>query len=142
MFDSRLRGACTILYLGVFFLAGCGRDNPLGRVALSGTVTFQGKPLDRGTIEFTPLPGSAGVGSGAIIQDGSFDVSADQGLPPGTYRVRIYSAESGSGAAAPEAPGEHESIAKERIPPEFNSQSTQEVNVTSDGPNTFEFNIP
>ena len=48
------------------FIAGCGPANPLGRKALSGTATLDGKPLERGAIEFHPLK-EGGVQSGALI---------------------------------------------------------------------------
>ena len=34
-------------------IAGCGPANPLGRKALAGTVTLDGKPLERGAIELS-----------------------------------------------------------------------------------------
>lgn len=125
-------------------LAGCTKTDPSGRQAISGTVTLQGKPLDRGTISFTSLDPKVAALTGAMIKDGKFSVSADKGLPPGTYRVRISSADTGSvgTASGAEAPGESGPAAKERIPPEFGTQSKQEVTITKDGKNYFEFNIP
>ncbi len=40
--------ACTLSCFG-----GCNK-NPLGRLEVSGRVTFDGQPLDKGTIEFQP----------------------------------------------------------------------------------------
>ena len=61
---------CALLlsFLLVAALLGCGPGNPLGRKALSGTVTLDGSPLDGGTIEFHPLEG--GVQSGGLIHAG------------------------------------------------------------------------
>src|SRR5437868_15173667 len=70
-------------------IAGCGPANPLGRKALSGTVTLDGKPLERGAIEFHPLE-EGGVQSGALISGGHYSIPAHQGATPGKYRVAIY----------------------------------------------------
>lgn len=132
---------CVAACAGVMLLAGCGPGNPLGRLPVSGTVTFQGKPLDQGTIEFAPEDGR-GVASGAVIKDGRYSIPELKGLPPGTYRVRISSAEPSSTGPPPEFPGEHKTEAKERIPAAFNTQSTQTVKVTAGGTNQFDFQIP
>jgi len=68
------------------FLAGCGSD----MASVSGTVTYDGKPLDTGTVGFFPVgPGPAGYGS--IQPDGSFRIRTGQqaGLPPGEYRITV-----------------------------------------------------
>jgi len=136
------------LALGVGLLAlgsiGCGRTDSSGRAAISGTVTFKGQPLDHGTIEFSPASAEAKSMSGATIADGKFSIRADQGLTPGTYRVRISSPEARPSGAPPEMPGDSTAapVPKDRIPPEFNVETKQEVKVTAGSPNTFEFKIP
>lgn len=67
---------------------GCGSSD--NRQALSGTVEFQGETLPQGSIEFVARDGSSQTGT--TIQDGAFTIPASQGLPPGSYVVRIYSA--------------------------------------------------
>jgi hypothetical protein len=127
----------------MLFVAGCGKSDPSGRVAISGSVTFQGKPLDQGTIQFTSADagGKAAI-SGGMIKDGKFSVPADKGLPPGKYRVQISSPDTGSAGAAPAMPGDPAPVAKERIPPEYSGHdSKQEVTVNASGKNHFEFDI-
>jgi len=131
--------------VGVAFVAGCGGGDTGGRLGVSGNVTFQGSPLDQGTIEFTSTGEGATVHTGAMIQGGSYTVPAEQGLPPGTYLVRISSAVEDASAPVPEMPGMAEDgapQAEERIPAEYNTESKQEVTVTSGGSSTFDFNIP
>lgn len=122
---------------------GCSGD---GRVAVSGTVTLDGKPLDKGTIEFAPAEGAAGMLGGGMISNGEYSVPADKGLLPGTYTVRIYSAEPPSGEAADQElpPGGEKGgypMAKDVIPPQYNSQSTLTAEVKSGGGNRFAFEL-
>ena len=134
-------GAVIVSGVAVVCLVGCGPGNPQGRVAISGTVTFEGQPLDQGSIEFTALEADSGIRSGAVIQNGSFSIETQKGLPPGKYRVRIYSAAADPMAEVPEMPGESEGAPQERIPPEWNTKSSQEITVTDGGRNEYEFNI-
>ncbi len=126
-------------------LAGCDPDNPKGTLGVEGAVTFQGQPLDRGTIEFTAAGEGSATHTGAVIKDGRYSVPAHQGLSPGTYRVRISSAKEATSGGEPEAPGMPEAGAappEERIPPEYSSpESTKQITVTDDK-KTFDFDIP
>lgn len=84
-------------------LAGCrGTEGP-SQYELSGTVTFQGKPVPAGTITFEPdaVKGNHGPQGFALIQDGRYDTRAEgRGSVGGPQVVRI----SGSdGVAAGEA---------------------------------------
>jgi hypothetical protein len=120
--------------------AGCGTSNPLGRKAVSGTVTLDGAPLASGSIEFTPLGG--GVSSGAVIDGGKYEIPAESGLPPGKYRVSIVD----NPPAAPLPPGHMPGDdlppqPKPRVPASWNQNSTHEVEVTEQGPNRFDFSI-
>ena len=131
-----------VLCVGVALLGGCGPANPRGNLAISGNVTFQGQPLDQGSIEFTSLPGETEARSGAMIQNGSFSIVAHQGLPPGKYRVRIYSSAEAGMTEVPEAPGDSTEVeTTERIPAEWNTESEKEIEVTSGGANKFDFDI-
>ncbi len=123
------------------WLSGCGGpSNELGRLPVSGDVTFGGKPLDHGSIEF--MPTGEGTQSGAPIENGHYSISENQGLPPGEYLVRIYSA-ADTGGAAEELPGESSELAEERIPAEFNTESKQKVTVDAGNEeNKFDFDIP
>ncbi|MCA9220365.1 MAG: carboxypeptidase regulatory-like domain-containing protein [Planctomycetales bacterium] len=121
-------------------VAGCGPDLG-GRVPISGQVTLGGQPLNDGTIEFVASDGSSQTGT--TISNGSFSLPEEKGLPPGSYIVRISSFEAG---AAPEeaAPGDSSAIPepKELIPAEYNVESNLTAEVTADGDNSFQFDIP
>lgn len=120
-------------------LVGCGETNELGRLPVTGSVTLKGKPLDQGTIEFAPT-GETGVSGGAMIAAGDYQIPGDKGLPPGMYTVRISSAAEESGRVE-QAPGESDTVAEERIPAKYNTDSEITVEVKSDGENKFDFKI-
>jgi hypothetical protein len=70
-------------------IAGCGDSR--GRVPVTGTVLFDGKPLESGAIRFGGEQGAAGVGQ---IVNGSFSLSetgSQNGVLPGSYEVLISS---------------------------------------------------
>lgn len=121
-------------------LAGCGGSSGIERYGVSGTVTLDGEPLDTGAIQFGPEDGQ-GMSGGAAIQNGTYDIPADRGLPAGKYRVRISSAGGGT-EVEEEAPGESlENLANERIPAKYNVNSQETIEITPDGSNTFDFDI-
>ncbi|MBI3464850.1 MAG: hypothetical protein HY000_17615 [Planctomycetes bacterium] len=65
-----------------------------------------------------------------------------QGLPPGKYVVRIMSADAAQTEAAEEIPGEApKTVAKERIPPHWNTQSAQQIEVSAEGESVHNFDV-
>lgn len=73
--------------------AGCGPRDPLGFTPVTGRVTFDGQPLDRGEIWFTPdsAAGTAGPMSiGTLGPEGEFMLwgpGGRRGAVPGQHRV-------------------------------------------------------
>lgn len=134
-----------LLLLGVVSAAlGCSAgDDGWNRQAVRGKVTLRSEPLDSGTISFEPMDLSAGTSGGTEIQAGEFSMERSQGLPPGEYIVRIYSADLSS-APAPVNPAEQDGIMapKERIPRRWNSESRETITVVDNVDNAFELNIP
>lgn len=137
-FFTRHRIAVAIT-LGLVLWAGCNSKSPTGRYTVSGAVTFQGKPLEQGTIEFASESG--GAASGTMITGGVYKVPERQGLRPGSYQVRIYSSDATAGPT-PEFPGQATKVAKERIPAQYNSKSTLTAKVQEGKANQFNFDIP
>jgi len=81
--------AIVIVPASVLAFVGCGEPNPLGRRAVHGAVSYQGKPVDYGAIQFAPEDPQHGVSSGAMIENGKYQIKLSQGLPPGSYQVMI-----------------------------------------------------
>lgn len=124
----------------IVLVAGCSPANPLGRKALSGTVTLDGKPLDRGAIEFHPVEG--GVQSGALIKDGGYSIPAHEGATPGKYRVVIYDTYETPPLPPGHMPGDDiPPPPKPKVPPDWNSKSQQFIEVKPAGPFKFSFEI-
>jgi hypothetical protein len=72
-------------------LTGCGKE-AFQRHEVSGTVTYQGAPVERGMIIFEP---KESVGRQAptcyvVIRDGAFRSPRDESPAPGQYRARVF----------------------------------------------------
>jgi hypothetical protein len=81
----------TILMCGAaVILGGCSPDGP-SRYSISGSVTFQGRPVPVGFIKFEPdaTKGNMGPGSGTSIQNGSYTVPSATGVLGGHYRIVV-----------------------------------------------------
>ncbi|MBN9119012.1 MAG: carboxypeptidase regulatory-like domain-containing protein [Planctomycetes bacterium] len=129
-----------LLLVAALAAAAAGCDSGSKLCPVSGTITYKGQPLDSGSVTFLFInpPGPAG---GALVTNGKFKIAAPNGLEPGTYRVQI-SSPKGPGERTPEQIAAGASTpAKERIPPNYNTQSTLTVEVTRSGPNEFNWSI-
>ena len=117
-------------------LAGCSNDP---RLAVSGTVRFNGQPLDQGRIEFHP-PGGKGSLSGAGIHDGRYHIPQANGLAPATYEVKIFSYGTKGAKVAGDMPGEPGKGFKERIARKYNLATELRADVKP-GTATFDFSV-
>jgi hypothetical protein len=81
----------------VLAIAGCGDSSGLARrYAVSGTVTYNGKPVEKGTISFAPADAN-GRAAGGTITDGQYSLTTQDpgdGALPGKYRVAVLSKET------------------------------------------------
>lgn len=131
--------------LSIALTLGCGKADD-GRREISGTITLHGTALDEGVIEFLPLAvagqGKPATQSGAVITNGAYRIPRDSGLVAGTYKVLI-TAGDGVTPVDGELPGPTGNIVSvDRIPPEYNVDSQQQVQVVPEGPNVFDYTIP
>jgi hypothetical protein len=131
--------AAAVLLLGL--ASGCSRD-PLGRLAISGTVKVDGAPLPKGNISFQPIEGQATQG-GSVVEAGRYAVPREGGLVPGKYRVSINAPVPGTGGKPDETtlPGDPPAPPKELIPPQWNTASNETIEVKKQGPFVFDFAI-
>lgn len=142
-----MRAACSRPALTApFFLAvllglaaGCGRDT--GQVRIRGDVSFDGQPLARGTIVFTPVEGTPGPSTGARIERGRYDVPADKGpIVGGHYKVEITAVRT-TGRTSPNAFDQGSSpleVFEQFVPDTYNTRSTLRV-IVKTGVNTADF---
>jgi hypothetical protein len=154
---SPLRFLLILVSITGLATAGCsGGDDDFPRERISGTVTLDGKPLETGRITFMPTETTGpSTASEAAIKNGAYEISVDQGLAPGPYRVTISSpvpmdappkpaaAKPGfdtvSGAGAPDAV--EEVLLREAVPAKYNAQTTLKADVTKGGKNEFPFDL-
>ena len=54
-----------------------------------GTVTFEGKPVDLGSVRFVPIEGTSGPASVGQVIDGNYRVEARGGVVLGKHRVEV-----------------------------------------------------
>ena len=113
----------------ILAVTGCGPSE----VAVSGTVTLNGKPLKEGNIAFRPLPVSAtSEATGGPIVGGKFRVKAR----PGQHRVEITATQAATG---PKDPFGVAPPPKSLIPEKYNGKSELTKEVRPGAPNEFDF---
>jgi hypothetical protein len=148
MSDIR-RHLCWIGLVLLSLIGGCGGSG-IERAIVSGSVTFDGKPIEKGFIRFFPIKGTVGPMWGAQITDGAYRADGKGGVPVGTHRVEveafrivrntkmgadIFEDFGGNGPAVAEV---------QYIPAQYNIHSEIELVVrpeTSDSPVDFELEI-
>src|SRR5688572_26948838 len=77
------------LLLGALLLAGCGEERESASfpsASFKGKVSIDGKPVEKGSIEFFPEGGSAGQPMGYDIVNGEYDAPV---VPLGQVRVQF-----------------------------------------------------
>jgi hypothetical protein len=135
---AQRRAVLVAICASVILAVGCGGDS-LGRQPLSGKVSVNGAPLERGTVNFQPI--DKGIGSGARIEGGKYAIARKDGLPAGKYRVVINAPTPGSAPAASDAPpGEPPPPPQELIPEEWNTKSEHTIDISS-GKNEHNFDV-
>ena len=127
-----LRNLFTVLSFSIFAV-GCGSSTgdlpPMFEV--TGSVTFDGEPLESGSIVFDSADGQS-TPVGGSVENGTYKVEA----PPGRKVVRISaSRETG------EKDMYGETITESYIPPRYNTESELERTVEPGGENEFDFEL-
>ncbi len=116
--------------LTIFLPAGCSSD----RVPVDGTVTFDGQPVEKGTIVFEPADGKGPATGGQVI-DGHYRLTGEASPTPGEKIVRISATrKTGRMVPAVPEPGTDSMIEeiKPYIPANYNHQTTLRCTVTQD----------
>lgn len=129
-------------FFAIVMLIGCsGKDTGPDRATISGSVTFNEQPLEKGTIEFIPTGNTNGPSSGGAIKDGKYDIS-EKGPAPGSYKVLIRAIRKTGKLvdAGPQTGGAKVEETEQYIPPQYNSKSTLKVNIKS-GSNNQDFDL-
>lgn len=81
--------------------AGCGPKLPK-TVPVSGTVTYNGKPLEKATVSFAPQDPAIRPADGKTDASGNFKISTfnpADGVMPGQYKITVWMGEDESSGA-------------------------------------------
>ena len=137
---GRLSGVLCLTIL-LPMVTGCGHRVPQ-RAAVAGSVTFDGRPLEQGSILFVPVEGVQGIAAGGRIEHGQYRLSATDGPMAGRHRVEIRAARKTGKMVRTSTVLRNETAAEivELIPPRFNSASTLRVDIKP-GDNTADFAV-
>ena len=122
------------------FVAGCGKST-INRADVSGEVKLDGKPLDEGTIRFTPCAGAKGSVAGGSIKNGRYSFTGAKGVTIGENKVEIHAFQDTGKTYQPYGSGT--SMVPQiidRVAPRFNTKSTLVAEVKS-GENTLHFEV-
>jgi len=134
------RLAATLAVMGMVAVYGCGDDTGLAkRYPVSGTVTYNGKPVEKGSITFNPTDPDGRPATGPI-RDGNYTLTTareNDGALPGTYKVTVVSKEGDDSkvkAIAKGGPAHHDAAfaesvkkAKSMVPPKYSIPDTSGI---------------
>jgi hypothetical protein len=123
---------CLCLLLG-----GCGGPSYKGdqRYPLQGAATFDGQPIDLGSISLVPAgkEGSEGRASGGVITDGKYSIPEESGPTAGKYRVEVHWLKLTGKRLLDKDTGEMYDQRLEALPAKYHSQSELTVDVPTPG---------
>ena len=127
------------MLLSLICVCGCDTSGP-ERVVVSGQVTYQGRPVERGTIRFVPTGETRGPATGTTIKQGKYEAAAKGGVLVGTQRVEIIAI-----ALRKDPMGRDlvvlEGAGVQYLPAKYNRQSTLSVTIESGGPVVQDFDL-
>jgi hypothetical protein len=118
-----------LVFLAALLLVilGCNGDGTR-KANIRGKVTLDGEAVPSGAVNFEPTDGKTPT-AGAVIKDGEYRAE----VPLGSMRVRILSPKVVGQRSAFNAPNSpKQDIVKERIPPQYNTETTLTVEIKSD----------
>ena len=135
------------LLLAIALIAGCS-DSYDGRMEVSGKVSLKGQPAPDGAIVMFEALDNQDTGGNVTCTGGEYLLPRPVGLKPGRYLVRITAGDGRTpvNPTDPNAPpgptGGSNIVSKDLFPPDWNVNSKNEITVTADGPNKFNFDVP
>ena len=113
-------------------LLGFGCHSRPATVSVQGEVSYEGRAIDSGLIDFVPVDNTPGASASAVIKEGRYAVDPKWGLKPdGVYQVRITAFRK-TGRKEPnriERGGPPIDVKENYIPPIYNHQSTLKVRI-------------
>lgn len=105
---------------------GCGKSDPFERQPLRGFITWEGEPIQFGSITLEPAEGQP-AGAMAPIRDGAFEIAREAGPSPGKYAVWLHAYDH---AGERPTDGTELEPAKEILPEKFLKSPPTEITIT------------
>lgn len=127
----RCRFMLDLTFIFLVGITGCDGGG-LDKVVVEGTVTYAGKPVANGEIQFHPAEGTVGPVSGAPIAAGRFRAEARGGVPVGTQVVTIEAYEASPGEDTEMTSGGRATVRRNYIPLKYNHESQLTIEVTGE----------
>ena len=138
MSHSSIHPSVSLFLSGLLLVvAGCSSQEYAGpkRYGVSGSVTFDGTPVQTGMINFVSQ-GEGRSASGAI-ENGRYIIEENQGPTVGNYKVEVYGYETVGTSEDPDV----SPTQKEIVPKNYNKETNLTAEVVADGDNTFDFTL-
>ncbi len=140
MLPSRTGFTLGLGLIGLSFLcASCSYDDLPPGVALSGFVTFEGKPIQDGLITFYPPFDQEGRGASSTIHNGYYSVPRREGPYPGPCEVQIVELEHSLGKSGKRT---GPLVDSRRIPRIYNFYTTLRVDIPRRNEMVYLFDVP
>ncbi len=142
MSNSVTLGSAAIL---ISILIGCGGEKYPGdkRFPLTGSASYNGQPIDLGSLSLTPAGGDAKSVSGGVIQEGKYEIPEAKGPNAGTYRVELHWLKLTGKQLLDNTTGEMYDERVEGLPAKFQQKSELTIEVpTPDNTYNFELKSP
>lgn len=100
-FADNPRLSLLSLCFALCWLTGCSADNGIQRYQRTGSVTFQGEPVPKGEIIFSPdrSKGGSGPGTTVTFENGTFRTREGQGVVSGPHVVQITGFDGNTGSS-------------------------------------------
>ena len=141
--NRRRNGLLLIVLVSLSLaVAGCGPPAGPERGSVTGKITFDGAPLESGTIELRPAEGVDGVSAGGLILNGQYDIASDKGPFLGKHVVDIRSMRE-TGKMVPAGGPAGDAMVPETeqfIPAKYNSTTELSIDIQS-GENQQDFEL-
>ena len=144
--DRRILFVFLSLIVAVVIFINWPASGP-SKYQVTGTVKFNGKPVELGRIQFDSPDGSSASSAGPI-KDGIYELAGDSGVGKGPMTVRIWGFRKTGKKLDPKKMGpgmeNYKGDLEERepfIPAKHNSSSTELVEISASKPNVFDFEL-
>ncbi len=116
---------------------GCSGGEPYQ--PMTGAVTVDGKPLEKGVITF--YPEGPGTTVGGEILEGHFSLAQENGATPGKYRVEIVAYKNSGKSEFDIDTNSQVPIEIQYLPVKYNVKSQLKADVVEGEPNEYDFKL-